>query len=79
MIIKKKNYNKFVTIGTPLRLTPATNSYMLPHVGEQSVLIRSTVRSISLAPVTHYRFPFIQAYALFLCRYVICGLSYHVC
>ncbi len=56
-----------------------TSCHRLPHVGEQSVLIHSTVRSINLAPVTHYLFLFIQAYALFLCRYVIYGLSYHAC
>ncbi len=47
-----------------------TSCHRLPHVGEQSVLIHSTVRSISLAPVTHLPFPIYSG---------LCPLSVSVC
>ncbi len=47
-----------------------TSCHRLPHVGEQSVLILSTVRSISLAPVTHLPFPIYSG---------LCPLSVSVC
>ncbi len=47
-----------------------TSCHLLPHGGEQSVLTHSTVRSISLAPVTHYPFPIYSG---------LCSLSVSVC
>ncbi len=47
-----------------------TSCHRLPHVGEQSVLIHSTVCSISLAPVTHFPSPIYSG---------LCPLSVSVC
>ncbi len=47
-----------------------TSCHRLPHVGEQSVLIHSTERSISLTPVTHLPFPIYSG---------LCPLSVSVC
>ncbi len=47
-----------------------TSCHLLPHVGEQSVLTRSTVHSISPAPVTRFPFP------IYSC---LCPLSVSVC
>ncbi len=47
-----------------------TSCHRLPHVGEQSVLIHSTVCSISLAPVTNFPSPIYSG---------LCPLSVSVC
>ncbi len=47
-----------------------TSCHWLPHVGEQSVLIHSTERSISLTPVSHLPFPIYSG---------LCPLSVSVC
>ncbi len=65
-----------VMVGTSLLLLSATcgglftSCHLLPHVGEQSALTRSAVRSISPAPVTRFPFPIYSG---------LCPLSVSVC
>ncbi len=57
-----------------------TSCHLLPHVGEQSVLTRSAVRSISPAPVTRFPFPIypcLCSLSLSVCLFVFC-LTLHV-
>ncbi len=57
-----------------------TSCHLLPHVGEQSALNCSAVRSISPAPVTRFPFPIypcLCSLSVSVCLFVFC-LTLHV-